>query len=138
MADLFPEGYPGLAIGGKTEPYTPPSWYLAPGPDQRLDGYHGMWYARSRSNTNDYDRMKRQSCLVKAIVNYGYKDPDFPAMRRIVAEAVDPPDDGATAAGSETPSIMATAPESSPVSAPEPTGSGRPAQEIQDECAYLG
>ncbi|MFT3888394.1 MAG: LCP family protein [Arachnia sp.] len=63
------EGYPGLAIGGKTEPYVAPSGYLTPGPDQHLDGFNAMWYARSRSNTNDYDRMKRQSCLIKAIID---------------------------------------------------------------------
>ncbi|RRD45688.1 LCP family protein [Tessaracoccus sp. OH4464_COT-324] len=42
--------------------------YLKQGPNQHLDGYHAMWYGRSRSDSDDYDRMLRQSCLIKAMV----------------------------------------------------------------------
>lgn len=45
--------------------------YLNVGADQHLDGADAMWYARSRCNDPDYDygRMRRQSCLVNAIIN---------------------------------------------------------------------
>ncbi|WP_316668858.1 LCP family protein [uncultured Propionibacterium sp.] len=44
--------------------------YLNVGPDQLLNGTDAMWYARSRCNDPDYDygRMRRQSCLVNAII----------------------------------------------------------------------
>ena len=58
-----------LAIGGDTAKNVKPKSYLEPGPDQHLNGYNAMWYARSRYNTNDYNRMARQSCLIDAIVD---------------------------------------------------------------------
>ncbi|NHB85181.1 LCP family protein [Tessaracoccus sp. HDW20] len=58
-----------LAIGGDTAKGTKPKRFLQPGPNQHLNGYDAMWYARSRYNTNDYNRMERQSCLVNAIVD---------------------------------------------------------------------
>lgn len=57
-----------LAIGGDTSG-RPPVGYLEPGPEQHLNGYNAMWYARSRSNTDDYNRMARQSCLIGAVVD---------------------------------------------------------------------
>lgn len=44
--------------------------HLTVGPDQTLNGEDAMWYARSRCNDPDYDygRMRRQSCLVNAII----------------------------------------------------------------------
>ena len=56
-----------LAIGGDTQGRKP-SGYLEIGPDQHLDGYHALWYARSRRDFSDYDRMARQSCLVDAVI----------------------------------------------------------------------
>lgn len=56
-----------LAIGGNSQGKRP-SGYLEPGPDQHLMGYEAMWYARSRLDYSDYDRMARQSCLVGAII----------------------------------------------------------------------
>lgn len=35
---------------------------------QVLDGYHALWYARSRYQSDDFDRMKRQRCVVGALV----------------------------------------------------------------------
>lgn len=46
-----------------------PERCLMPGPDQRLNGYEAMWYARSRSTTSDYSRMARQSCLIDAVIH---------------------------------------------------------------------
>lgn len=56
-----------LPIGGDSSGRKP-SGYLEPGPNQRLNGYEAMWYARSRKDSSDYDRMARQSCLVNAII----------------------------------------------------------------------
>ncbi|WP_162450153.1 LCP family protein [Phytoactinopolyspora mesophila] len=36
---------------------------------QELDGYHALWYARSRESTSDYDRMARQRCVLGAFMN---------------------------------------------------------------------
>lgn len=57
-----------LNIGGDTQG-RPPTGYLEQGPNQHLDGHDALWYGRSRSNTDDYDRMARQSCLIKAVVD---------------------------------------------------------------------
>ncbi|MSS44499.1 LytR family transcriptional regulator [Cutibacterium sp. WCA-380-WT-3A] len=57
-----------LPIAGNTEGKKPDG-YLEVGPNQHLDGYHAMWYARSRSESTDYDRMGRQSCLMKAVLD---------------------------------------------------------------------
>lgn len=36
---------------------------------QHLDGYHALWYARSRATTDDFNRMRRQRCVVGALVD---------------------------------------------------------------------
>jgi len=41
--------------------------YLEPG-RRKLDGYEAMWFARSRSDSDDYSRMRRQRCVIAAIV----------------------------------------------------------------------
>lgn len=35
---------------------------------QHLNGYRALWYARSRATTTDYDRMRRQKCVLGAIL----------------------------------------------------------------------
>lgn len=57
-----------IAIGGDTSAGIPPDDYLAPGPDQHLDGFHALWFARGRWGSDDYERMERQRCMVDAIV----------------------------------------------------------------------
>ncbi|RRD03305.1 hypothetical protein EII34_14670 [Arachnia propionica] len=59
-----------LPIGGDQDSGVKPHGYLQPGPDQKLDGYRAMWYARGRYGLTDgdYDRMARQSCLVGAVI----------------------------------------------------------------------
>ncbi len=37
--------------------------------EQHMDGRTALWFARSRKTTNDYDRMKRQRLIQKAILN---------------------------------------------------------------------
>lgn len=63
-----------LPIGGGTNLVTgrknPITGYIEPGL-QRLDGYHALWFARSRAEAanGDYDRMDRQRCVFGAILN---------------------------------------------------------------------
>lgn len=57
-----------IAIGGDTSAGIPPTDYLAPGPNQHLDGFHALWFARGRWHADDYERMDRQRCMVDAIV----------------------------------------------------------------------
>ncbi len=57
-----------IPIGGATG-LREPEGYLDPGPDQRLDGFEAMWFARGRYGLDDYDRMRRQRCLVDAVID---------------------------------------------------------------------
>lgn len=52
-------------IGGGTSPI---KGYIQPGP-QHLDGYHALWYARSREGATNYDRMERQRCVMTAMLH---------------------------------------------------------------------
>jgi polyisoprenyl-teichoic acid--peptidoglycan teichoic acid transferase len=46
-----------------------PSSYIEPGPDQKLDGYHALWFARGRYGLSDPSRQERQRCTIHALVN---------------------------------------------------------------------
>ncbi|NHA68868.1 LCP family protein [Phycicoccus flavus] len=35
---------------------------------QHLDGFHALWYARSRATSDDYSRMRRQRCVAGAVL----------------------------------------------------------------------
>jgi LCP family protein required for cell wall assembly len=52
-------------IGGGTSPIV--GW-IEPG-RQHLDGYHALWYARSRQGSTNYERMARQRCVITAMVD---------------------------------------------------------------------
>jgi len=58
-----------LPIGGLLADGTrvPPVGYLEPG-TRKLNGADALWYARSRRDGTDYDRMLRQRCLIGAMV----------------------------------------------------------------------
>jgi len=58
-----------LPIGGLLADGTrvPPVGYLEPG-TRKLNGDDAQWYARSRRDGTDYDRMLRQRCLIGAMV----------------------------------------------------------------------
>ncbi|MBB5787331.1 LCP family protein [Jiangella mangrovi] len=43
--------------------------YIQEGDDQLLDGFHALWFARSRCGSDDYERMERQRCVMNAIVD---------------------------------------------------------------------
>ncbi len=51
-------------IGGGSSPV---KGYIQPG-TQRLDGYHALWYARSREGSTNYERMERQKCVITAML----------------------------------------------------------------------
>jgi LCP family protein required for cell wall assembly len=57
-----------VAINGNTDAGIPPTDYLDPGPDQHLDGFHALWFARGRYGSDDYERMERQRCMIDAII----------------------------------------------------------------------
>jgi polyisoprenyl-teichoic acid--peptidoglycan teichoic acid transferase len=57
-----------IPIGGDTDKGIPPKDYLEPGPNQKLDGYRALWYARGRYGSSDFDRMDRQRCVINAII----------------------------------------------------------------------
>jgi len=73
-----------LPIGGDSD-ITSPLYHQAPGgwievgEGQRLDGYHTLWFARSRWSTDDYSRMQRQRCVIAAFVDQ--VDPVIMALR---------------------------------------------------------
>lgn len=54
------DGRPMLVPGSE-------SGYLEPG-EQHLSGYQALWYARSRITTDDFSRMRRQRCMVAAVI----------------------------------------------------------------------
>jgi polyisoprenyl-teichoic acid--peptidoglycan teichoic acid transferase len=58
-----------VAIQGDTDRGIPPTGYIEPGPDQHLDGFHALWFARGRWGSNDYERMERQRCTIAAIID---------------------------------------------------------------------
>jgi polyisoprenyl-teichoic acid--peptidoglycan teichoic acid transferase len=58
-----------VAINGSTDRGIPPTDYLDPGPNQRLNGFEALWFARGRWGSDDYERMLRQRCMVQAIID---------------------------------------------------------------------
>ena len=61
-----------VPIGGGTDLTTgrkyPITGWIGPGKDLHLDGYHALWFARSREGSTDYERMARQKCVLNAMV----------------------------------------------------------------------
>ncbi|MGO1971801.1 MAG: LCP family protein [Propionibacteriaceae bacterium] len=55
-----------IPIGGGSSPV---KGYIEPGEDVHLDGYHALWFARSRHGSSDYERMDRQKCVMSAMLN---------------------------------------------------------------------
>lgn len=56
-----------LPIGGQT-PGAKVKEYIEPG-RHHLDGFHALWFARSRHADSDYARMERQKCVMNAMLN---------------------------------------------------------------------
>ena len=58
-----------LPIGGQRDDASDAREWLRASPEpQHLDGYHALWYGRSRHLTSDYDRMARQHEIESAIL----------------------------------------------------------------------
>jgi polyisoprenyl-teichoic acid--peptidoglycan teichoic acid transferase len=57
-----------VAIGGPDEDDKPKRW-LEVGPNRHLDGYDALWFSRGRHGYDDYHRMKRQRCTMKALID---------------------------------------------------------------------
>lgn len=58
-----------LPIGGQRDDASDAKgWLRASDQPQHLDGYHALWYGRSRHGTSDYDRMARQHEIEAAIL----------------------------------------------------------------------
>ncbi len=55
----------GVENGEQTYREYPIQRYIEPGKDQLLDGFEALWFARSRSGSNDYQRMNRQRCVLQ-------------------------------------------------------------------------
>lgn len=53
-----------VPIGGGTSPI---KGYIPVG-RHKLDGYHALWFARSRTGASDYERMTRQRCTMTAML----------------------------------------------------------------------
>ena len=56
---------------------------------QHLDGFHALWYARSRAASDDFSRMRRQRCVTGAIIDQA--DPvkllrNYPALADVVKD----------------------------------------------------
>jgi len=47
--------------------FTKVLFWFEPG-EQHMDGYHALWFARSRHGTSDYDRMQRQTQMQEALL----------------------------------------------------------------------
>ena len=57
-----------IPIGGNTDRGIPPTEYIKPGPNKKLDGREALWYARGRYGSDDFARMDRQRCVINAII----------------------------------------------------------------------
>lgn len=57
-----------VPIGGEPSLGILPDDYIAPGPNQHMDGELALHFARGRFGLSDYDRMARQRCAVDAII----------------------------------------------------------------------
>ena len=57
-----------VPIGGEPTLKILPDAYIAPGPDQHMNGARALDFTRGRFGLTDYLRMARQRCAIKAIV----------------------------------------------------------------------
>jgi LCP family protein required for cell wall assembly len=58
-----------VPVNGDTATGALPDRYIAPGPDQHMDGVQALDFARGRFGLSDYLRMDRQRCVLQAIVD---------------------------------------------------------------------
>src|SRR4030095_13559103 len=60
------DAYRRVPIGGGSSKI---SGYVAAGKNRHLNGFEALWFTRSRSDSSDYDRMVRQKCVMRAMLN---------------------------------------------------------------------
>jgi LCP family protein required for cell wall assembly len=58
-----------VPVGGEPTIGILPDSYIAPGPHQHMDGATALAFTRGRFGLTDYDRMARQRCTIKAIID---------------------------------------------------------------------
>lgn len=58
--------YRRVPIGGGSSKI---SGYVEAGKNRHLDGREALWFARSRADSSDYDRMVRQKCVMNAMLD---------------------------------------------------------------------
>jgi LCP family protein required for cell wall assembly len=58
-----------VAMGGISSSHIPPGQWIEPGPNQHLDGFKALWFARGRYGADDDQRQIRQRCAIKGIVD---------------------------------------------------------------------
>jgi polyisoprenyl-teichoic acid--peptidoglycan teichoic acid transferase len=80
-----------LPIGGNSEHPEQTTGYIKAGRNRLLRGYEALWFARSRWSTNDFDRMRRQRCVIGAVVEQS--DPvkmalAFPAIAKAAKDNI--------------------------------------------------
>lgn len=80
-----------LPIGGNSEHPEQTTGHIEKGRNQLLRGYEALWFARSRWSTNDFDRMRRQRCVIGAVVEQA--DPvkmalAFPAIAKAAKDNI--------------------------------------------------
>ncbi|WP_245160963.1 LCP family protein [Blastococcus sp. CT_GayMR16] len=57
-----------VPVGGEPSTGSLPDAYIAPGPNQHMDGPTALAFARGRFGLTDYDRMARQRCTIDSII----------------------------------------------------------------------
>jgi LCP family protein required for cell wall assembly len=57
--------YRRVPIGGGS---TKVHGYVQAGKNRHLNGYEALWFARSRADSSDYDRIVRQKCVMRAML----------------------------------------------------------------------
>ena len=55
--------------GGEAAADLKPWGHIETGPNQHMDGWTALWFARGRYGASDWDRMLRQRCVINAIVD---------------------------------------------------------------------
>jgi LCP family protein required for cell wall assembly len=77
-------------VNGRIEFTTDKQEWIEPG-FQHLDGFHALWYARSRAGSDDFSRMRRQRCVTGAILDQANPTEllrRYPALAKVVKNNV--------------------------------------------------
>ena len=78
-----------VPINGIPDSNVLPDDYFTPGPNQHLDGWHALQWARGRYGLSDYLRMDRQRCAIDAILNAADPTTVLASYQQIASTAQD-------------------------------------------------